>query len=158
MKIKSLLTAALLIAVVISCSASISQAGSPAPGGTGYLVVVLPVTGAVTTTTAKAVSFVAPAGYQIQSAVVTAGVVSGTNPTMKVRGSTGSYVNYSGTCTAANTPTAMVRTFTAGAASGVVTSIPPRMAAGSLHTVDLVLGGSNPSFSNPSITLFLRAF
>lgn len=151
--IKTFLATAILLGLVMAAAAH----AAPAPGS-GSQTMVIPITGTFTSTSTGVVSFVAPMGYQIQSASVSAQTVSGTNPTMKVRIKNGTFTNISGTTTAAATPTTLTRVFTSATASGVTVSVPPRMTAGSTQSVDLVLGGTSPSFANITLTLLLKPY
>lgn len=153
----ALVTAMALAAMVMSFAA-IAHAAPPAPGATGYATMVVPILGTYSGNRSAIVSWTAPMGYQIQSATASVRAATGTNPTLKVRGKNGAYVNYSGTISTAGTSTALTRVFTAATASDVPITVPPRFAAGSLQTVDLVVGGTAPKFSDLTLTLFLRQY
>lgn len=143
MKIKVLLILSLTIALA---SAAFAATTNPSPASTGYTPVVLPImsTYSGTATKTAVVKFTAPNGYKVVGANATARTASGTSPTLKVVGKSGTYVNYSGTVTAAGTTKALT-----------VTS--NRITDESAVTVDLVIGGtSTPTWSDITLMLLLK--
>jgi len=117
---------------------------NPATGAPGYTPMVIPIFGSNTSTRISKVSFKAPSGYTIQHASAVSRVASGTNPTLKIRGKNSGFVSYSGTVASGSTPTDLKLASGAGFTDE------------GLQTVDLVIGGTSPIWSDITLFLFLR--
>lgn len=141
MKIKILLLA-LSITLALSVSA-LAATTNPSPTSPGYQTIVLPLMSTYSTSRTGLVKFTAPVGYSIKSVSVNARAVTGTNPTLKVRGKNGSLVNYSGTIASAS---AKDLTVVSGAS----------LTDETLQSIDLVAGGTSPKFSDLTLILFLK--
>lgn len=133
----------LLVAVFALASMAAAATTNPSPASPGYETMVIPLMGTYTSTRTGAIKFTAPVGYSVKAASVNAREVSGTSPTLKIRGKNGSLVNYSGTIAAASAKTLTV---VSGAS----------LTDETLQAIDLVAGGTSPVFSDLTLTLFLK--
>ena len=138
-----LFAVAMVMCVLCAMTALVGAATTnPSPASTGYQTMVLPFN-LVSSSRTGAMNFKTPVGYSVKSASIAARIVTGTSPTLKVRGKNGSLVNYSGSITAAG-PTDL--TIVSGASlSDEVT-----------QQIDLVVGGTSPRFDNLTLILFLK--
>jgi len=115
---------------------------NPSPASPGYTPMVIPFD-LVSSARTGVVKFKAPVGYSVKSASIAARSVSGTSPTVKLRGKNGSLVNYSGSLVGTG-PTDL--SIVSGAAlSDEVT-----------QSIDLVTGGTSPRFTDFTLILFLK--
>lgn len=133
-----------LVMVALCAMTALAQAATtnPSPASPGYTTMVLPFDSFTSSRTGM-MKFKTPVGYVIKSASVSARAVSGTSPTLKIRGKNGSLVNYSGSMVSTG-PTDL--TIVSGAAlSDEVT-----------QSIDLVAGGTSPRFSDVTLILFLK--
>ena len=118
---------------------------NPSPASTGYTPVVVPILGTYTGATTKTaiVKWKAPVGFTVVAANATARVSSGTNPTLKLRGKSDTYVNYSGSLTAGTTKDLSITT--------------NKITDESAVTIDLVVGGtSTPTWKDITLMLLLK--
>lgn len=166
MKIKTLLTAAatffLLLGlqvlpapqhdqsdgpgVTASLFAREAQAATanPSPSSPGYTPMVIPILGSYTGASTKTVvKFKAPNGYRVVAASATPRSSGGTNPTLKIVGKTGAYVNYSGSVTAGTTKD--------------LTVTANKITDEAQHQIDLVVGGTaTPTWRDITVMLLLK--
>jgi hypothetical protein len=134
-----------LISICVAVSA-IGATSNPSPASPGYTPVVLPIMKTYTGATTKAavIKYTAPNGYKVVAANATARTASGTNPTLKIRGKSATYVNYSGTVTAAGTTKDLT----------VTTN---KITDESAVTIDLVVGGTaTPTWTDITLMLLLK--
>ena len=117
---------------------------NPSPASPGYTPMVIPVFGTFTGASTKTViKFKAPNGYRVMAANATARASSGTNPTLKLVGKSGAYVNYSGT-------------ITAGAAPKDLATTAYKITDEVAHQIDLVVGGTSPVWKDITVMLLLK--
>lgn len=135
--------AAMIFAVVAGAYAATSN---PSPASVGYTPMVIPIQGIHSSATADlgVVKFTAPSGYNVVTASINARAVSGTNPTLKVRISSGVFVNYTGTIGTAGAPVTLK--------AGTTT----RIADESTVAVDLISGGTTPKWRDMTLFILLK--
>ena len=144
MKIKTILISAMLT-LCITVGLALAATSNPSPASPGYTPLVLPISGIYSSASVPGlVKFKAPAKYRVATVNVAARTVTGTNPTMKVLLKSGAFTNYSGTLTAAATPTDL----TAGSTTIIADE--------STVAVDLVLGGTTPKFRDLTLFILLK--
>lgn len=128
------------------CFPALAATKNPSPASPGYTPVLIPVMGIYTGAAlvkSNVVRWKAPVGYKVVAANATARFSSGTSPTLKVRGKSGTYVNYSGSLTAGTTKDLAITTNKITDESDV--------------TLDLVIGGtSTPTWKDITIMLLLK--
>lgn len=117
---------------------------NPTPASPGYTPVVFQFASYTSSRTAVA-KWKAPVGFKIVHASATARASSGTSPTLKVRGKNGAFTSYSTTVTVGTVRDCSLVASTPSTSTLITDE--------TVQTVDLVLGGTSPSFSD--ITLFL---
>lgn len=139
MKIKILLTISLVLALALPALAATTN---PSPASPGYATIVIPLKGYSTSRTGVA-KFKAPAGYSVKSASIAARAITGTTPTVKVRGKNGSLVNYSGSI--ASTGPTDLKLADESVLSDEVT-----------QSIDLIVGGTGVVIDDLWLTLFLK--
>jgi len=144
---RSISSLLILLSLVALCAGSIAAFGTtsnPAVGAPGYTPMVVQLAGSYSASTTSVVSWKAPTGYQIMNVSAAARASTGTNQTCKLRGKNGGFLNYTGSVVA-------------GAVNDLSTvSSPSRMTDEGVQTVDLVLGGSSPVFTDITLFLFLK--
>ena len=152
MKIKSLLVLSLVLAIgCLAIMPAFAATDNPSPVSPGFSPMVIPIMGNNTSVRLNKVIWKAPVGYKIIHASAVARTVSGTSPTLKIRGKNGALVNYSGSIGQTTTPTDLkLAPATAVAGSG------PNMADEGLQSVDLIIGGTTPVWSDVTLFLFLK--
>lgn len=154
MKIKKLLIVASAIALAAAVflipgpgspvPAANAATANPSPASPGYTPVIVPIMGSYTGASTKTVvKFKAPNGYRVVAVNATPRASSGTNPTLKIVGKSGAYVNYSGTVTAGTTKDLTMTT--------------NRLTDEVAHQIDLVVGGtSTPTWKDITLMLLLK--
>lgn len=144
MKIKTLLTMSLILALG-AATAALATTANPSPASTGYTPLVIPIMGSYSGATTKTgvIKFKAPNGYRVVAANATARSSSGTSPTLKLRGKSGAYVNYSGSLTAGTVTDLSITSY-------VITDEVN-------HQIDLIVGGtSTPTWKDITLMLLLK--
>ena len=158
MKIKSLLILSLVLGLAIGFTvaadhlspipgAGVAQAATanPSPASSGYTPLVIPLMGQYTTSRTALVKFTALNGYRVIAANATARASGGTSPTLKIRGLSGVQCIYSSS-----------GAFVAGTTKALTLATTPKIVDESAATIDLVIGGTSPVWSDISILLFLK--
>jgi len=130
--------------VAIGSFAAFGVTSNPAVGTPGYTPMVVQMSGAYSASTTGVVSWKAPTGYQIMNVSAVARASTGSSQTLKIRGKNAGFVNYTGTVVA-------------GTVNDLTTvASPSRMTDEGVQSVDLVLGGSSPVFTDITLFLFLK--
>lgn len=137
---KFLLLAFAVIVTVAFAVPALAATTNPSPASPGYTPVIVKFAGYTSTRTGAA-TFKAPAGFTIKHASVAARAVTGTSPTLKVKGRDGAFTRYSGTLN------------TAGTVKDLSLTATPNMTDEATQNIDFILGGTSPTFTD--ITLFL---
>ena len=132
-----------LVVSVLFAMSSMATTKNPPTGAAGYTPMAIPINGTYSSNTTGIVSFRAPTGYVIQHASIAARAVTGTNPTLKIRGKDAVQVRYSGTT---NGLTSTDLKLTTGAV----------MTDEAVQSVDLVPGGTSPKWKDLTLFLFLK--
>lgn len=140
----SLFALILLVAVFALASIAAAVTTNPPTGAPGYVPMVIPIHGVYSASRPAIVSFKAPAGFTVIHASASARSASGTSPTLKIRGKNGALVNYSGSV---NTDTTV---------KDLVTSPGASFSDEGLQSIDMVIGGSSPKWSDVTLFLFLK--
>lgn len=134
----------LTLAVVMVAGIAAAATTNPPTGAPGYTPMVIPVMGVYSGTRNGIVSFKAPAGFNIIHASAVARATSGTNPTLKIRGKNATLVNYSGTVASGTTVTELTKVTNAAFTDEA------------LQSIDMVIGGTSPKWSDITLFLFLK--